>query len=176
MELVFSGMLTWTPAEPDDAPAILALMEQFYREEHLEFDADATGGALCELLAQQGPNSPGRVFLLVEGCPRSEPRGYLVLTMGFSLEFHGRYAVLDEIYLTPACRGMGNGRRAIEFAAGIAKNELNARTLRLEVTNHNQRARALYERSGFRDDDRGTMTRWLDEPSTYVNPHADQAI
>lgn len=152
--------LTWSEALPADAPALLVLMEQFYIEEHLAFDHAGTGEALRGLLADP---AWGRAYLLQDD---DEPRGYLVLTLGYSLEFHGRYATLDELYLIPDWRRRGIGRDAIEFAARVAKNELNVKTLRLEVTNHNQKARRLYERCGFYDDDRGAMTRWLDDTST----------
>lgn len=152
--------MIWTPAQPDDAASLLKLMGEFYAEEQLHFEPEPLGAALGELLRNQ-PHL-GLVYVLIEeGRTRKGPLGYLVLTVGYSLEFHGRYVTLDELYLRPELRGKGLGGQALEFAAEQAKQELNSTTLRLEVTNHNPRARALYERHQFHDDVRGSMTRWL---------------
>ncbi|PYT74138.1 MAG: hypothetical protein DMG39_04295 [Acidobacteria bacterium] len=41
--------------------------------------------------------------------------GYIILTRGFSFAFHGHDAFLDELYIVPAYRRRGFGRRAMAF-------------------------------------------------------------
>ena len=83
----------------------------------------------------------------------------MVLTFGFSLEMHGRYALLDELYVEKAWRGRGIGTEAVEFVEEQCRQR-GLRVARLEVFDDNVRAQALYERNGFEvDDDRHLMTK-----------------
>lgn len=86
--------------------------------------------------------------------------GYLVLTIGYSLEFHGRYGLLDELYVEEAFRGQGVGAQALAFAVEVCRLR-GLQALRLEVGRDNPRAQALYARSGFHAHDRDLMTRWV---------------
>jgi ribosomal protein S18 acetylase RimI-like enzyme len=99
----------------------------------------------------------GRVFLITMG---GEITGYAVLTFGYSLEFRGRDAFVDELYLRDEYRGRGIGKRALEFLAGVcADNGVCA--MRLEVERSNTRAQSVYRKFGFEDHDRYLMTKWL---------------
>jgi len=147
--------LTWQEAAPGDESALLAMMNAFYAEDHLAFDAARARAAVRELLATP---AHGRILLLRDTAP--EARGYLVLTVGFSLEFGGRFALLDEFYVAPALRGRGLGRQALDVVATWTRAQGIA-TVRLEVTHTNPRARALYLTAGFADDRRDLLTRWL---------------
>jgi GNAT superfamily N-acetyltransferase len=152
----------WLPATLADAPVVLDLIQAFYAEEHIPFDGHAQGRALDALLADP---AIGSVFLLhpVPAPPSPEPRpdpaplGHLVLTRGHSLEFGGRFLLLDELYLVPSARGRGEGRRALAFAAGQAR-AAGAHALRLEVSRQNHRARETYVRHGFVSETRDLMT------------------
>lgn len=154
---IVTNDLFWEAAGPADADAVLACMREFYAEEGLGFDAAAQGAALWELLAEP---ALGAVFLLGNGKMDTPPRGYLVLTWACSLEFGGRFVLLDELWLAPEARGRGEGRRAVEFAAGWAR-ERGAKALRLEVAHENTRARATYAKAGLEAHARDFMTRRL---------------
>lgn len=81
-------------------------------------------------------------------CADEEPVGYIALTWGFSLEFGGRDAFVDELYIAEGYRGQGLGRQTLAFA----ESECRARdigALHLEVERENQNAQAVYERVGF---------------------------
>jgi len=151
----------WTEATSSDASIVLGLMEAFYAEERLTFSIGAAELAVNKLLANP---EFGRVFLLKNsaGTDASGVHGHLVVTWGFSLEFGGRYVLLDELYLKPTLRGSGWGRNGIELAASWAR-EQGAMSLRLEVNRHNAHAREVYLRRGFRDDGRDLFTRPLVE-------------
>lgn len=138
----------------DDEGVVIALMRDFYAEERLIFDELVAQRALHELLSQP---ALGAILLLEHD---GAPVGYAALTFGFSLEFHGRYALLDELYLIPSVRGRGWGRQALELATGIARAH-GVVSLRLEVNHANARARAVYLKNGFQDDRRALVTRWL---------------
>ena len=86
--------------------------------------------------------------------------GYMVLTIGYSLEFHGRYGLLDELFVEDAFRGQGIGTQALAFAEQVCRLR-GLRALRLEVGRTNPRAQGLYQRSGFEVHDRNLMTKWL---------------
>jgi ribosomal protein S18 acetylase RimI-like enzyme len=76
------------------------------------------------------------------------PIGYLVLTIGYSLERGGRDAFIDELYVRPQWRGVGLGTLAVATAE-VAARRLGVRAVHLEVDTSNERARRLYERIGF---------------------------
>lgn len=143
-------------ATPDDLATVLALMQAFYAEDRLRFDAERTPRALASLLADP---ACGEVLLLGE----SGDAGYLVLTRGFSLEQGGHHALLDELYIAPAARGRGLGARALALAASRARR-WGVDVLRLEVHHHNPRAKALYLRAGFVDGHRDTLAFDLGTP------------
>jgi GNAT superfamily N-acetyltransferase len=86
--------------------------------------------------------------------------GYLVLTVCFSLEFHGRMALLDELFIDSAWRGRGLGPAAVEFAGSWSRDRGFA-ALRLEVAEDNAHALHVYRGSGFESDGRHIMTKWL---------------
>lgn len=144
----------FTPLLPPDISRLLAMISDFYIHEHITFDAQASENALKTIIDHP---EYGRVFLI-----RSEDVlcGYMVLTFGYSLEFHGRFALLDELYIQENYTGQGMGRRAIEFAENLCHKE-GIKALRLEVETENQRALKLYEGSGFVAHNRYYMTKWL---------------
>lgn len=152
------GGAGWRRAGPADAETTLALMRAFYVEERLVFDEAAQGGALSALLADE---ALGAVFLF---CPKGaggRVLGHLVATWACSLEFGGRFVLLDELCLAPEARGRGEGRRALDFVAEWARGQ-GAKALRLEVAHENARARATYTKGGFEAHARDLMTRRLD--------------
>jgi ribosomal protein S18 acetylase RimI-like enzyme len=146
---------TLRPALPGDEDGILALMREFYVHERLVLDETAARRALATLLADP---SLGRVWFIEGG---GASAGYMVVTLGFSLEFAGSFALLDELYVREGFRRGGAGTRAVEEAAAACA-AWGVRALRLEVDWENDAAQRLYRRLGFHAHDRHIMTRWLD--------------
>jgi GNAT superfamily N-acetyltransferase len=139
----------------NDLDLVLDLMQGLYASDHIPFDPARARRALLELLAD---SSLGRVCLAeAEG----EAIGYAALTWGYSLEFGGRYALLDELFLREAHRGRGAGRQLLDFLAALCRG-LGVQALRLEVERANRGARNLYTRMGFELHDRDLMTLWID--------------
>ncbi|HEX8129754.1 MAG TPA: N-acetyltransferase [Pyrinomonadaceae bacterium] len=148
----------FTRADASDAEQLLELMREFYAFEHIAFNEAAARGALRQIL---GEGRFGVVHLIRSGADELETlAGYLVITFGFSLEFHGRDAFVDELYLREQFRGRGIGKACIDFAAEVCRGEGIA-ALHLEVERGNERALGLYRRAGFRDHDRYLLTKWL---------------
>jgi len=142
------------PATPDDIETLIAMMREFYAHEELTFDEAIARRALRGIV---GDETFGRVFLILAA---GEVAGYAVLTFGYSLEFHGRDAFVDEIYLRDEYRGRGIGGRALEFLTEVcAENGISA--LHLEVERSNTQAQAVYHKFGFEDHDRYLMTKWI---------------
>jgi len=99
----------------------------------------------------------GRVWVL---CEADLPVGYIVLTMGFSFEFHGHDAFIDELYIDSNFRRRGYGRQAVAFLENKAR-ETGVNAIHLEVDRGNDPAFQLYWRAGYEDHDRFLMTKWL---------------
>jgi ribosomal protein S18 acetylase RimI-like enzyme len=86
--------------------------------------------------------------------------GYVILTIGFSFEFRGHDAFIDELYVEPEFRRRGFGRQAMNFVEGKAR-EKGVNALHLEVDHGNDPALELYRRIGYQDHQRFLMTKWL---------------
>lgn len=133
--------MTITRATVADLSALLAMMRDFYAEEHLDFRPPVQQ-AISELVA--GATLDG-AYLIADG---RGVAGYFVLTFGFSVERGGKTALLDELYIVPAARGQRLGKAALAEASALAKSA-GCKTLHLEVDHANEKARALYQRAGF---------------------------
>jgi ribosomal protein S18 acetylase RimI-like enzyme len=99
----------------------------------------------------------GRIWLL---CERNLAIGYIVLTIGFSFEFHGHDGFIDELYIDANFRRRGYGKRAVTFLEEKAR-EMGVNAIHLEVDQGNDSAFELYRRTGYEAHDRFLMTKWL---------------
>jgi ribosomal protein S18 acetylase RimI-like enzyme len=141
-----------------DVPAILAHQRAYYAAEGYAFDVTVARAAIEGLL---GDAERGRLWVLAEGDSGDDLIvGYLAVTFGWSLEWGGRDAFVDELYLAPSHRGGRIGRTAIALAEDACR-AAGVRALHLEVERENERGRALYARTGFADTDRLLLTRRL---------------
>jgi GNAT superfamily N-acetyltransferase len=141
-----------------DFNILLEFMREFYELEHLTFDEGTTPAALEQIL---NDDSLGRVWLIYWG---NEEIGYVVLTLGYSLEFRGRDAFVDELYIRDGYRGQGVGTKTLQFVED-ACGSLGVQALHLEVERKNTKAQSLYRREGFEDHDRYLMTKWINTES-----------
>jgi diamine N-acetyltransferase len=132
----------------DRVDEALGMMERFYAEMDLPFARERARQALAELAG-----FGGWWFIEVEG----KGVGYFVLTLGYSLEFGGRFALLDEFYVEREWRGKGLGAAAMERILEEA-GAMGAAAVHLEAEGH---VREFYLRSGFAVRGREMMTRWI---------------
>jgi GNAT superfamily N-acetyltransferase len=142
------------PAELEDAPTLLPLMKEFYAHEGLHFVERAACKTLEALL--DDPALGSAWFIRVEDILA----GYAVLTLQYSLEFHGRAACLDEIYLRPEFRGRGVGTIALGHLEAICR-ALGVRSLHLVVERANSQAARFYQKAGFEMPPRDLMWKPL---------------
>jgi len=138
--------------ERPEIETVVWLMREYYAFDHLAFDENIARTAVENFLNNQ---SLGYVWLILyEG----EVIGYLVLTLGYSLEYGGRDAFIDEVYIRDTYRGRGIGTKALAFAEE-ACHALGVRALHLEVERTNTNAYGVYRKAGFVDHERSLMTK-----------------
>ena len=100
----------------------------------------------------------GAIYLIG---PQRAPIGYIIVTFGWSVEFGGMDAFVDELYIRRAVRGRGIATEVLS-ALPLALGQAGVRAIHLEVDKDNAPAQKLYARSGFRARDRYMlMTRKL---------------
>jgi diamine N-acetyltransferase len=138
-------------ASQRDVEQMLGWVAELYRHDSIPFDPAIARPALMALLADP---RLGQVWLIMLD---GQPVGYLIVAFGYSLEFGGRTALLDELFVAEAYRGRGLGTDALRFAADTCR-QLGVRALQLEVDHHNQAAQRLYRANGFVDHSRHLMT------------------
>lgn len=129
-------------AGPLDVDRVAALVAAYHAFEGVSVAHGDLIGAFSPLL---GESQFGRLWLI-----RADTQvvGYLAVCFGYSIEFGGRDAFVDEFYLDEAHRGQGIGAQAL----GLVKQavaELGIKALHLEVARGNERAQRLYRRLGF---------------------------
>ena len=141
-------------AKPADLELLTDLMAEFYAESNTPFDRTQSAAALSELL---GDTSLGQIWLLQDD---GQEVGYVVLTVGFSMEYGGKDAFVDDLFLRKGSRGRGLGRAALEaLLSGCRKRSIRA--VHLEVDRSNLAARELYRKCGFRDKNRQLLAHLL---------------
>jgi ribosomal protein S18 acetylase RimI-like enzyme len=141
------------PAGPGDRAALEAMVRAYYAEDGLAFDMQRQGAALDAVL----DGEPLALAWLVRHEGASV--GYVVLTLGFSLESGGREGFIDELYITPLVRGRGLGAQVLALVEREA-GKLGLKKLYLEV-GHDNPAQRLYGRVGFVDHRRHLMSKFL---------------
>ena len=150
--------VTFQLAQEDDLAVLLPFMRQLFESDNppvdQAFNEPAARRAVLDLLRK--PDF-GRVWLILSN---GQPAGYVVLTIGYSLEYQGHDAFIDELFLAEPYRGHGLGRQAIALVEETCR-EWGVNALHLEVERPNHQAQALYRRAGFEDHDRYLMTKWL---------------
>jgi ribosomal protein S18 acetylase RimI-like enzyme len=137
-----------------DVDAILAHQRTWYAEEGWTFDLAVARVAMLGLLADA---ARGRLWTLDDD---GVVAGHLSVTFGWSLEYQGRDAFMDELWIAPSHRGRGFGREGLALAERTCL-AAGVRALHLEVERTNARARGLYRRSGYAETARLLLTKRL---------------
>jgi ribosomal protein S18 acetylase RimI-like enzyme len=132
---------------------LLAMARAFHSEDGHLLTPD--GEAAVEQVARGDPLV--RAWVILEA---NETIGYVVITLGYSIEHGGRDGFIDDLYLIPKARGGGRGKRVLEFALAQAI-ALGIKTLHLEVEIDNERACRVYQAAGFVENNRRLMSKRL---------------
>jgi ribosomal protein S18 acetylase RimI-like enzyme len=121
---------------------ILSYVRAFHEHEDIRLSEQQRLSAIRSLL---GESRLGRIFLIRSG---SRTVGYVAVCFGYSIEFEGRDAFVDEIFIEPESRGMGHGQNALRLLKQEMER-LGIKALHLEVDRTNEKARHLYHSVGF---------------------------
>ena len=141
-------------AAESDTAALLKFMQAYYAFDGHGFDEQKARVALITLLHDL---NLGRIWLILDG---EASVGYVVICFGYSLEWLGRDAFVDEFYLLPEYRGHGWGRKSMAFVEEAARS-LNIRALHLEVVRENVTALQVYRKLGFKDRESTVLSKWI---------------
>lgn len=127
---------------PGDRAAFLEMSNDFY---HSGAAASPIPSEYAEKtfdeIIQKNPDIHG---LMLE--EQGRPAGYALYFTHWSCEVGGRVIFLDELYVSPTCRGRGY---AADTLLKIEELYPDAAAFRLEVCMSNQKAISLYERFGY---------------------------
>lgn len=146
-------------ARHEDIPALLQLMRLFYAEDNYPFSETGARRALAEFL-----ENPAYGVLLVAVADDSIS-GYVAVAFGFSFEYGGRDAFIDEVFVECALRGRGIGEALLQRAIAICMDH-GVQAVHLEVEPRKERTAQFYRRHGFRDHNRILMTRRINSGSS----------
>lgn len=126
-----------------DADRITTLLVAQLREHAIPTAAEAVAASVAGTLGD-----PARGFILaatVDGVVE----GVAYVSFARPLEHAGEVAWLEELYVSPAQRGLGMGRQLVAEVTARAEAR-GCGSVELEVEADHARAAHLYEREGFR--------------------------
>jgi diamine N-acetyltransferase len=140
-----------------DAEALFQLMRQMQEDDPWSeaFDESAVRSNVLELL--QNPMY-GIVYMVQD---REQSIGYVAICFDYSLEYRGKGAWIDELFVARSHREHGIGAQLLEMAESASAKH-HAKYLHLEVS-HGNPAIELYRRHGFVDHQRYLMTKRIGE-------------
>jgi GNAT superfamily N-acetyltransferase len=133
-----------------DLKIVLDLLERQFAEHSILFETGELERALSELLSRKELG----LVLLAEDEGRC--LGMAAISLAWTLEYGGRTAWLDELYVLPEYRSAGIGSALIERTLLEARN-IGCLAVDLEVDQDHTRAEDLYQRFGF---ERLPRSRW----------------
>jgi len=139
-----------------DAELLLDFMRSYYAFDGPGFDREKARRALMPVLSNQ---DCGRAWLVLDD---DTPIGYVVICLGYSLEWLGRDAFVDEFYLREQYRGRGWGQKIMAYLEDAAR-DLGVHALHLEVVDGNDAAGHLYRKLGFQPHHSTFLSKWIEK-------------
>lgn len=124
------------------------LVQAYHLFDSIQSTKDSRLESLKPLLSQQ--NEVGFVAVATSN---SELLGYIALCFGYSIEFSGRDAFIDEFFIKEPYRGDGLGSQLISFSKEQALN-YSIKVMHLEVSSSNLSASRFYSKHLFLKRDR----------------------
>ncbi|TDX87030.1 GNAT family N-acetyltransferase [Epilithonimonas xixisoli] len=137
-------------ANLSDIPELSQMMRDFYAIDLYPFDEKVTMDNFNKFITEE---KYGNCFkILSEG----QMAGYIILVKYFSFEFGGEILFLDELFIKSDFQGKSLGKKALEFVKNYSV-ENGFKVVLLEIENHNEKAKKLYENYGFQNHKRSLM-------------------
>ena len=129
-------------ASEKDLELILPLAQAYHEFEGLHVSDSERESAIHTLITN---HTLGGIWLIHH---ENEQVGYLALCKGYSIEFGGSDAFIDEFYIRPEFRGKGLGKHVLDLIKNEAK-KLGVQALHLEVARDNIPTQKLYSTAKF---------------------------
>ncbi len=144
-------MLNYRKMTAEDEEIALQMMGEFYRTDAVCTPPpnDHVARNVAAMLDEENPAVWG--ILVLDG---SQPAGYFMLTSFYSGEVAGSCIMIEQLYVSSACRGQGVGRQMMDW---LRENYPQASRFQLEVNEKNPAAVRLYEGRGFCKNSYDTM-------------------
>ena len=152
-----SDSIRLEPATHNDVPIILRFIRELAEYEKLAHEVVATEDVLRASLFGSRPAAEA-----VIAYERDEPVGFALYFQTFSTFLGKPGLYLEDLYVTPAQRGHGIGRRLLAYVARVAVERGYGR-LEWSVLNWNEPALAVYRKIGARPMDDWTVQRLTGE-------------
>jgi len=137
-------------ANISDIPDLCQMMKDFYAIDLYPFDEKTTTDNFVRFINN---HHYGECFKIVF---EQQIAGYIILAKYFSFEFDGEILFLDELFVKPEFQGKSLGKKALEFVKNYSI-ENSFKIVLLEIENHNEKAKKLYEHYGFQNHKRSLM-------------------
>ena len=147
--------ITIRKAQAGDLNALTQLLSNQFDEHEIELASSELRDALKTLLE----NDSLGICLLAER--DGQPVGFADIVFTWTLEYGGKTAWLEELYVLPELRNDGIGGQLVDAVIVEAKT-YGCRAIDLEVEFEHERAEHLYQRKGFHPLSR---RRWAKELS-----------
>lgn len=142
------------PITLNDLDTLLPIIEAFCEYDGHPFDEARVRITLIMLIENE---AFGKAWLIYADDILT---GYIVVTFGFSLEYYGRDAFIDEVFLYEPFRSQGLGTQTFAFVEQYCK-DIGVRALHLEVEQVNTKAQTFYAKLGYTSHDRLLLNKWL---------------
>lgn len=130
-------------AKKKDLELVLELIRGFHQSEGLELSSSKLTNTVYPLLRKQ--NELGCIFIIML---KGEAIGYIALCFGYSIEFGGRDAFIDEFFIKKEFRGKKLGKAVLEQCKLIAKQQ-GANALHIEARSDAEKLQKMYADCGF---------------------------
>ena len=135
-----------------DRKDVIEMMTSFNAIDDYKFDPIIGGENLDKFTANE---YLGKLYLIIHG---QRNIGYIILAFGYSFEYKGRDAFIDEFYVKKEFRNQGIGKKTIDFIE-VQANKLEVKAIHLEVEGHNEKANSLYKSKGYQSNNRTLLTK-----------------
>ncbi len=151
---MLNPVATLTLAHESDILEILAMRKEFYKIDQYDFEESTQFKITKDFILNP---QLGRCWIIKL---EELTAGYICLTFDFSFEYGGKIAFVDELYIKPEYRKKGIGSKILPQIIEKAKT-LKIMTLLLESEKHNVIANKLYQKNGFKSNERYLLHRNL---------------
>ncbi|MBA3660957.1 MAG: GNAT family N-acetyltransferase [Gammaproteobacteria bacterium] len=145
------------PATIQDVPLILAFIKELAEYEKLSHEVVATEAALSDSLFSQ----PSSVEVII-GYVNNQPVSFALFFQSYSTFLARTGIYLEDLFVRPAARGKGVGKKMLAYLAHLAKKRKCGR-LEWSVLDWNESAIGFYKKLGAKMMDEWTVFRLTNE-------------